>query len=48
MEQDDSFFAALFQLGILRDQTRAEEIRRRYPDGRHPSGRRIVLIEDAA
>jgi DNA-directed RNA polymerase specialized sigma24 family protein len=48
MEQDDCFFAALFRLGILRDQTRAAEIRRRYPDGRHPSGRRIVLIDEAA
>jgi hypothetical protein len=48
MEQDDCFFAALFRLGILRDQTRAEDIRRRYPDGRHPSGRRIVLIDEAA
>jgi DNA-directed RNA polymerase specialized sigma24 family protein len=48
MEQDDCFYAALFRLGILRDQTRAEEIRRRYPDGRHPSGRRIVLIDQAA
>jgi DNA-directed RNA polymerase specialized sigma24 family protein len=48
MEQDDCFFAALFRLGILRDQTRAEGIRRRYPDGRHPSGRRIVLIDEAA
>ena len=35
MERDDCFFAALFRLGILRDQTHAEEIRRRYPDGRH-------------
>lgn len=48
MEQDDCFFAALFRLGILRDQTRAAEIRRLYPDGRHPSGRRIVLIDEAA
>lgn len=48
MEQDDCFYAALFRLGILRDQTRAAEIKRRYPDGRHPSGRRIVLIDEAA
>jgi hypothetical protein len=48
MEQDDCFYAALFRLGILRDQTRAAEIRRRYPDGRHPSGRRIVVIDEAA
>jgi DNA-directed RNA polymerase specialized sigma24 family protein len=48
MEEDDCFYAALFRLGILRDQTRAAEIRRRYPDGRHPSGRRIVLIDEAA
>jgi hypothetical protein len=48
MEADDCFYAALFRLGILRDQTRAAEIRRRCPDGRHPSGRRIVLINEAA
>lgn len=48
MEQDDCFFAALFRLGIVRDQARVAEIRRRYPDGRHPSGRRIVLVDDAA
>ncbi len=48
MEQDDCFYAALFRLGILRDQARAAEIKRRYPDGRHPSGRRIVLIDEAA
>lgn len=48
MERDDCFFAALFRLGILRDQTRAAEIRRRYPDGRDANGRRIVLIDEAA
>ncbi len=48
MEQDDCFYAALFRLGILRDQARAQEIKRRYPDGLHPSGRRIVVIDEAA
>lgn len=48
MAQDDCFYAALFRLGILRDQARAQEIRRGYPDGLHPSGRRIVLIDEAA
>jgi hypothetical protein len=48
MENDDCFFIALFQLGRLRDQTRAAEIAARYPGGRLPDGRRIVVIDDAA
>jgi DNA-directed RNA polymerase specialized sigma24 family protein len=48
MEQDDCFYAALFRLGIVRDRARAAEIKRRYPDGIHSSGRRIVLIDEAA
>jgi DNA-directed RNA polymerase specialized sigma24 family protein len=48
MENDDCFYIALFQLGILRDQTRAAEISARYPSGRLPDGRRIVVIEQAA
>lgn len=48
MEKDDCFFTALFQLGILRDRTRAAEIAARYPNGRLPDGRRIVVIDQAA
>ena len=48
MERDDCFFTALFQLGILRDRTRAAEISARYPSGRLPDGRRIVVIDQAA
>ncbi len=48
MENDDCFFTALFRLGILRDQTRAAEISARYPSGRLPDGRRIVVIDQAA
>jgi DNA-directed RNA polymerase specialized sigma24 family protein len=48
MENDDCFFTALFQLGLLRDQARAAEIAARYPSGRRPDGRRIVLIDQAA
>ena len=48
MENDDCFYIALFQLGILRDQTRAAEISARYPSGRLPDGRRIVVIDQAA
>ena len=48
MERDDCFFTALFQLGILRDRTRAAAIAARYPGGRLPDGRRIVIIDQAA
>jgi DNA-directed RNA polymerase specialized sigma24 family protein len=48
MEQDDCFFSVLVQLGILRDATRRAEIAARYPDGRLPDGRRIVVIGEAA
>lgn len=48
MERDDCFFTALYQLGILRDRTRAAEIAARYPSGRLPDGRRIVIIDQAA
>ncbi len=48
MESDDCFFSALLRLGILRDQARAAEIAARYPSGRLPDGRRIVVIEQAA
>jgi hypothetical protein len=45
--RDDSFFAALFALGKVRDRVRAKEIAQRYPDGRLPDGRRIVFIDAA-
>lgn len=48
MEHDDCFFTALYQLGILRDRARAAEIEARYPSGRLPDGRRIVVIDQAA
>lgn len=48
MENDDCFYIALFQLGILRDRTHAAEISARYPSGRLPDGRRIVVIDQAA
>ena len=47
MENDDCFYIALFQLGILRDQTRAAEISARYPSGRLPDGPQIVVIDQA-
>lgn len=48
MENDDCFFTALLRLGVLRDRARAAEISARYPSGRLPDGRRIVVIEQAA
>jgi hypothetical protein len=45
---DDGFFLALHGLGAVRDQVRAAAIRERYPDGRLPDGRRIVVIDRAA
>jgi hypothetical protein len=39
---------ALFQLGILRDQTRAAEISARHPGGGLSDGRRIVVIDQGA
>lgn len=44
LENDDVFFAALCELGQVRDRARVLELRRRYPDGRLPDGRRIVAI----
>lgn len=48
MEKDDEFFSALCEMGRVRDQARARDIRSKYPDGLMPDGRRIVVIEDAA
>jgi hypothetical protein len=45
---DDGFFLALHRLGAVRDEVRAAAIRERYPDGRLPDGRRIVVIDRAA
>ena len=44
LHADDSFYAALFGLGKVRDRARMAEIRSRYPDGTLPDGRRIVVI----
>lgn len=48
LHDDDMFFSALRALGCVRDRARAEDIARRYPDGRLPDGRRIVVIDAAA
>lgn len=45
---DDCFYIALYQLGVLRDRTRAAEITAKYPSGKLPDGRRIVAIDQAA
>jgi hypothetical protein len=45
---DDGFFIALHRLGVVRGQARADAIRARYPDGRLPDGRRILIIDHAA
>lgn len=41
---DDVFFVALHRLGAVRDAARDAELRRRYPDGVLPDGRRIVSM----
>jgi RNA polymerase sigma factor (sigma-70 family) len=48
LHADDGFFSALHQLGLVRDRARALALQARYPDGRHPDGRRVVIIEPAA
>jgi DNA-directed RNA polymerase specialized sigma24 family protein len=48
LHEDDCFFAALYQLGIVRDRARAAGLAARYPSGRLPDGRRIVSIDRAA
>ncbi|MDE3133380.1 MAG: hypothetical protein KGL15_04880 [Acidobacteriota bacterium] len=48
MASDDCFYIALYQLGVLRDRTRAAEIAAKYPSGKLPDGRRIVEIDQAA
>ncbi len=44
LHDDDCFYMALHALGKVRGNARAAEIRRRYPDGVMPDGRRIVPI----
>lgn len=44
LRDDEMFFTALCALGNVRDLARERELRRRYPDGRLPDGRRIVSI----
>lgn len=48
LHDDDVFFSALCSLGRVRDRARAQHIAQRYPDGRRPDGRRIVVIDRAA
>lgn len=47
LHADDTFFSRLHALGIVRDLARAEDIARRFPDGRMPDGRRRVVIKAA-
>lgn len=48
LRRDDVFFSALHALGRVRDEARARELARKYPDGRLPDGRRRVVIQNAA
>lgn len=48
LHSDDIFFAGLSALGRVRDHVRARAVAERYPDGRLPDGRRIVVIDQAA
>lgn len=48
LSRDDLFFTALHGLGHVRDQARAEELQRLYPDGLTPKGQRVVTIPRAA
>lgn len=48
LHADDIFFTGLCALGKVRDRARADELARRYPDGRRPDGRRVVHIDQAA
>jgi DNA-directed RNA polymerase specialized sigma24 family protein len=47
LQRDDEFFSALHGLGAVRDEARIKAIRTRYPDGRLPDGRRVVVITEA-
>lgn len=46
--RDDVFFLALHALNRVRDEARARDIVKKYPDGRLPDGRRRVVIQSAA
>jgi RNA polymerase sigma factor (sigma-70 family) len=48
LHDDDCFFVALCGLRIVRDKVRREALAERYPDGRLPDGRRLVVIDEAA
>lgn len=48
LHDDDTFFAALCSLGKVRDRARQRAVQQRYPTGRMPDGRRVVVISDAA
>jgi hypothetical protein len=48
LHDDDCFFHALYVLGRVRNQARLREFQERYPEGRLPDGRRVVVIDDAA
>jgi DNA-directed RNA polymerase specialized sigma24 family protein len=48
LHADDIFFTSLCALGKVRDQARAEQLAKRYPDGRLRDGRRVVHIDQAA
>lgn len=47
LRRDDEFFLALYGLGAVRDRARVEALAIRYPDGRLPDGRRLVVICDS-
>jgi hypothetical protein len=46
--RDDVFFLALHALNRVRDEARARNFAKKYPDGRLPDGRRRVVIQSAA
>ena len=48
LHDDECFFVALYNLGKVRDRARAKYIVERYPEGRLPDGRRVVVIDQAA
>jgi RNA polymerase sigma factor (sigma-70 family) len=48
LHADEVLFTGLYELGRVRDRARMAEINARYPDGRLPDGRRIVVIDEAA
>lgn len=48
LRRDDVFFSALYALNRVRDEARAKQLAKKYPDGRLPDGRRRVVIQNAA